>query len=188
MTKHCPLCDTDKPVEQFYKKPDAKDGRDWRCKPCAKQYMRDRYATKFRVRPLVPEGYKRCPACKRVLPKQAFDKNAGRGDGVQVYCQDCWPNYMQKWRERPESRAAAAVKSRRDARTPTIAHKRRARLLTHLAIRFGHLVPQPCEICSSTNVRAHHTQYEKPLDGIRWLCEEHHKTHGHGGAFTNPPQ
>lgn len=45
------------------------------------------------------------------------------------------------------------------------------------AIKVGRLVPQPCEICSSTDLRAviaHHQDYSKPFD-VNWLCRSCHE-------------
>jgi hypothetical protein len=51
------------------------------------------------------------------------------------------------------------------------------------AIKTGRLVPAPCEVCGSTEVHGHHTDYDKPLD-VMWLCSEHHVAwhaeHGEG--------
>ena len=42
------------------------------------------------------------------------------------------------------------------------------------AIRDGHLVKQPCEVCDTTeNIVAHHCDYNKPFD-VMWLCAQHH--------------
>ena len=185
----CTQCGQDKPLTEFYVQKDRAKPRSMQpCKVCKKAYLKKWYSATWRKRPELPEGYKYCPSCKRVLLKAAFDKNAGRQDGLQVYCHECWPEYVQKWRAKPETKEWERAKGRRVRRTPQGKIKQDARQLTYYALRFGYLVKQPCEICGSLKVDAHHTQYDKPLDGIRWLCEEHHKTHGHGGDFTNPPQ
>lgn len=185
-TKRCGVCKLDKPLSAFYAKPGVKDGRMSKCKDCQRQYVQGRYN---RIRPVWPEGHKYCPRCKRVLLFAEFDKNARRGDGLQTYCKTCWPEYQKYWRKRPEAGFMATEKIKRSLKTPVGALKARARQLTALAIQFGHLVPAPCEAdgCGSLDVQAHHTQYEKPLDGIRWYCEKHHLDVGHGGQWTNPP-
>lgn len=47
------------------------------------------------------------------------------------------------------------------------------RAVTH-ALRFGEISKQPCEVCGSTEVEAHHCDYNKPAD-VMWLCHKHHK-------------
>ena len=51
-----------------------------------------------------------------------------------------------------------------------------ARQIVSQAKRDGKLLKQPCEICGSKTVHAHHDDYAKPLD-VRWLCPQHHSEH-----------
>jgi hypothetical protein len=51
--------------------------------------------------------------------------------------------------------------------------RRRARQFVYLAIQWGLLIPQGCEVCGSSNAEAHHIDYVPPLK-IRWLCKKHH--------------
>lgn len=52
--------------------------------------------------------------------------------------------------------------------------KRRAQNVVSNAIRRGKLEKQPCEVCGTTKVHAHHDDYTQPLQ-VRWLCPKHHK-------------
>lgn len=54
--------------------------------------------------------------------------------------------------------------------------KRRAHVITGNAISSGSLKKEPCEVCRSLIVQAHHDDYTKPLE-VRWLCAEHHAEH-----------
>jgi hypothetical protein len=42
------------------------------------------------------------------------------------------------------------------------------------AVRDGRLKKEPCVVCKSDNVHAHHEDYSKPL-AVIWLCPEHHQ-------------
>lgn len=41
------------------------------------------------------------------------------------------------------------------------------------AVKSGKLTREPCEVCGSEIVHAHHDDYSKPLE-VRWLCPHHH--------------
>lgn len=49
-----------------------------------------------------------------------------------------------------------------------------ARNLVAKAVKVGKLIRQPCFICGSEIVEAHHPDYERPLD-VTWLCKKHHR-------------
>jgi hypothetical protein len=52
-----------------------------------------------------------------------------------------------------------------------------ARAAVSKAIRKGTLHKQPCAVCGSVKVHAHHRDYGKPLVVV-WLCDKHHR-HAH---------
>lgn len=173
-TKQCTGCQAVKPLSEFARKKNLRDGRDTRCKSCRLAYMREYYTRRFgRTRPQVPEGHKYCPRCKRVLPLHAFAGNARRHDGKQTYCRECWSS-MQRGRYAGRSTEARAAEIDRKV----LAHRReplkhRARLYVSLALYFGDLRRGPCEVCGVKTVQGHHNDYHRPL-AVRWLCKRHH--------------
>jgi hypothetical protein len=54
--------------------------------------------------------------------------------------------------------------------------KRASHIAVGNAVRSGKLIKQPCEICGTDKVHAHHDDYSKPLQ-VRWLCPSHHFVH-----------
>lgn len=58
--------------------------------------------------------------------------------------------------------------------------RKHVRALTYVAIREGRLVPEPCLVCDSLDVQAHHFDYYQPLE-VLWVCRTHHQMiHGRG--------
>lgn len=51
-----------------------------------------------------------------------------------------------------------------------------AHSLVYKSLKSGQIVREPCEVCGSAKVHAHHDDYSKPLS-VRWLCPLHHKRH-----------
>lgn len=84
-----------------------------------------------------------------------------RAEG-QGYCRECHAAYMRLHRVRhvdltPEQRLRA-----------------NARSYANVYQRNGKLIPQPCEVCGSTEqIEKHHDDHAKPLE-VRWLCRPHH--------------
>ena len=76
----------------------------------------------------------------------------------------------------PERNARKAAHQRKYRNDPVLRLRHIARWLVNRAIKSGKLVKQPCEVCGSPEVHAHHDDYSKPLD-VRWLCQLHHTEH-----------
>lgn len=58
--------------------------------------------------------------------------------------------------------------------------KYQAHLVVQKALGSGQLQKQPCEVCGTKTVDAHHDRYDEPLS-VRWLCRRHHSMlHSYG--------
>lgn len=80
-----------------------------------------------------------------------------------------------KWKTDPELKKITAEKRRAWVQNNHV--KRAAHIITNNAIRKGHLIKCPCEICGAIEkIEAHHDNYEEPLN-VRWLCRPHHVEH-----------
>lgn len=77
-----------------------------------------------------------------------------------AYCGPCKNAYSREWRK--THRLNDEQRRRLNARAYARVYQER-----------GHLTPQPCEVCGSTQVERHHEDYSQPLK-VRWLCREDH--------------
>lgn len=88
----------------------------------------------------------------------------------QSKCGPCHAAYMRKNR-----------KSYCDL-SPEEKKKSNCRSHTKTLVKRGKLKKQPCEVCGSEKVEAHHDDYDKPAE-VRWLCKVHH-VDLHKGTLT----
>lgn len=131
-----------------------------------------------------------CTGCAREIPAttEYFHKHAPAKDGLKPRCKGCQcsaesSRYLSKgeaersayiarvsqWRQKNRTRVAATG-TRWESANP---EKRRSQWTVANAVRDGKLFKQPCEVCGSANVQAHHDDYSLPLN-VRWLCTKHH--------------
>jgi hypothetical protein len=94
--KHCPDCGETKPVTAFSRNASRPDGLQFYCKSCfsaraALTYRkkRARLGKTVRERVEVPDGYKRCPGCERILPAERWHRTRRTRDGLASECKDC---------------------------------------------------------------------------------------------------
>ncbi len=94
--KFCRDCGTERPLEDFTRNRNSRDGHAFYCRDHARQrhqVSRDRRKGKpDRRHPrdlVVPAGYKWCPDCDEVKPLDAFGSNAAAPSGVTTYCKPC---------------------------------------------------------------------------------------------------
>lgn len=147
--KHCTKCRVSKPLSDFYELKKKGGRRMAACKDCVKKAVTAyRDANIERVR-----EYDR----NRPNRDERREKNAKRNR--DMYHND--PEFKARVLE-----GKKAWQARNNL-------KRRAHIMTGNAIKYGLLKKQPCEVCGSIEVDAHHEDYRFP-DKVRWLCHKHH--------------
>ncbi len=122
-------------------------------------------------------GY--CNACRRKKDnKNRIDKGITKKhqDGLCPKCGMSKPNKNWAYCLSCNNAQSAKWKRENEVLTEEGKFKKKVRMLTRYAVRSGKIFEQPCEICGSKKVEAHHDDYLKPLD-VRWLCRKHHNEH-----------
>ena len=96
LSKRCPDCSREKPLEDFPRSAARSDGRGLYCKQCySKRYRQHRErkaAAEGRTvtpRRVAPDGQKWCPAGVGFKPIEDFPKNKANSDGLGGYCKPC---------------------------------------------------------------------------------------------------
>ena len=123
-----------------------------------------------------------CFKCKIEKDKSEFYKHQGMSDGRIGKCKVCVRKDVTKNRSENIDRFRAYDRARGNRQKPGYAktyrkrypNKYKATTLVNNAIRGNNLFKEPCVVCGSTEVHAHHDDYAKPLN-VKWLCAVHHK-------------
>ena len=96
--RHCGLCNTVKPLEQFYRNRAKKDGRRFGCIECTQARRVAARPPKPECPPKPerppkpeppPEGFKRCSGCLVLKPLEAFSRERRTRDGYRYRCRAC---------------------------------------------------------------------------------------------------
>lgn len=142
------------------------------------------------------DSKKKCFKCGRRKLRKYFYKHAQTADGLLGKCKACTKKNVHDHRSTHRTKLAAYEKRRATSperrkaalvyqRARRVAHPRKykARTAVSNALRDGTLKKQPCAVCGSRKVQAHHADYRKPL-AVTWLCFRHHREgHGHVVSF-----
>lgn len=128
-----------------------------------------------------------CSQCGSPKSLDEFYRDATCPDGRSARCKVCknaWRDgHAEEIKEYDRQRAKlphrVAARKNRDVVIATNYANRHperetAKRLVKSAMRNGHLVKQPCTVCGSLKVEAHHDDYSKPLE-VTWTCRQHHK-------------
>jgi hypothetical protein len=106
-TKVCSKCHIEKPLTEFGKNKNNKDGMQNWCKKCKREYKYNKNSRKMRLQP--KDGFKICYTCKKEKPKSEFNKNRCHSDGLNSNCRECIKNnnglpenieYRKQYREK----------------------------------------------------------------------------------------
>lgn len=122
---------------------------------------------------------KECTKCKEVKSTSEYYKDKRAKDGCYSACKSCCyfnksvyngcnrRDYMKNYLKDPERHYRYKIRQR-----------------TNSMIRRGKLTRQPCEVCKSEKVEAHHEDYNI-VDKIKWLCVKHHSELHSNQLITN---
>lgn len=155
--KTCIVCDTKKPLSEFYRNRAKPDGLDQRCKDCAKAAARLRNVTVVMTHEY-PRGTepKRCRACGEVKPALAFGTHKRNRDGLHARCRAC--------------RAAKEMRDKQTERTRRYREqnpdKARARGLVGNAVRRGKMPAASSLPCAHCGAQAQHYHHHKGYDRV----------------------
>lgn len=142
--KSCTGCHRKLPLASFWAKKQTKDGKDHKCKECARQR-----GTIWRA----------ANKDKNVISQKKWREN---NKSKMIECRENWS------KNNPHAHAEFIRRSIK--KSP---EKQKARMLLFRAVRNGSIFKGKCEVCGNEKSEAHHADYSKPLD-VKWLCKKHH--------------
>ena len=115
---------------------------------------------------------KTCRRCGEEKPRDtSFYRHEQMADGHLNICTSCVREQRRQHRAENGDRIREYDRARGFHNTDTA--KQRARRAVAREVASGRLRRGTCEKCGSTDVQAHHDDYDRPLD-VRWLCRTHH--------------
>lgn len=148
--KTCISCNVEKPISEFYRHKQMGDGHLNKCKACTKRDVKNNRCKKL-------DYYREYDRNRKNKEERANQRKEHakwlKENDYEKYI-NMKRNSLQKFREKyPEKAHAHQVVSD--------------------ALISGKLKKEPCIICGSLVVEAHHEDYSKPLYVV-WLCSKHH--------------
>ncbi|MAH45379.1 hypothetical protein CMI37_06095 [Candidatus Pacearchaeota archaeon] len=114
-----------------------------------------------------------CRSCSQYKPLEQFAKSNRHFSGYETRCLICKAEWQRRYNQTRKGKESHLKANRRSSRK--YPERVRAYYQVYKSVRSGNLVPaEQCEErgCRDTNVRASHTDYNKPLE-VRWLCALH---------------
>jgi len=147
--KECFKCNTIKPLNEFYKHSQMKDGHVNKCKECNKKDARD-------------------TRLENIDYYLEYDRN--RSDNPKRVA--ARKDYAERMKTDPRAKEKKKIYTKSYQEKHAI--KRGAHVIWGNYIKRKKVDPEPCANCSGTHdINAHHEDYTKPLE-IIWLCKACH--------------
>ena len=128
-----------------------------------------------------------CTICQEKKRNIDFSPNKSTSDKLQSNCKKCHNIISIKWgktkrgrmlkketAKRWRKRNPKKVKKFYDKYKDKYRKRISANSKIYYAVKSGKLARLNCEVCKNPQVKAHHDDYNKPLQ-IRWLRAIHHK-------------
>lgn len=134
---------------------------------------------------------KKCNSCNKEKSLSEFYKHKQMKDGLLGKCKSCVKSRVAKHRIENIDSIREYDRKRGGRQDPTYLKewrekypkKYKAHNMINNHKRDGNIYEEPCFVCGSLKVVAHHDDYDKPLN-VRWMCQAHHKQwhveHGEG--------
>lgn len=106
-TKICTKCKIEKPLEEFHKDKNTKDGKSYKCKKCGHEYY------KASIKNIIPPlgMSQNCTKCMIEKPLSEFYKNNRSKNGVRTICADCSNSSIKEKNNTPPLEGTIICKS-----------------------------------------------------------------------------
>jgi len=168
--KICANCRQEKPVDEFYKSSQAKDGCSYSCKECRDKASKHREIGKLRSRfnQTVSPGHKWCHGCQQEKPVEQFWADRTKKDGRNTQCIDCRTVSRQTYWEENRERLTQKRRewySKPENKLKILEHNRRrlGHIFTDDPVDYGRILERDgawCYICESLILPEHAIEFD----------------------------
>lgn len=181
MTKVCSKCGRELPIDEFYIRKASKDGRDYKCKDCARKYSQSR-------RDNYPELTKEIAHRTREKNRERINKRQREQYAINKEN----PEYMEKRRQYAREVQNPKAKARRRARKELLNSSKppcvKCGETRDYVLQYHHIDPKTKEISIGASCARDAKLIEREIKKCVCLCANCHKEfhHFYGARPKNP--
>lgn len=135
----------------------------------------------------MPQNRPLPPLIRKGMPSSCIVCGGNLHRKSDHYCSlPCEATYKAKNQDAPRFLSKWKLRKMKYLNDPLAEVRHWARQKTRKLIIEGRLKKGSCVVCGSSEVIAHHENYDRPADVI-WMCDSHHKAYHDGkiGLFDN---